>query len=48
MGCISLLGGVHFVFPGVQMGCNPEMRWGANHSPGVHSDLNADNPYFIA
>jgi len=32
MGCISLLGGVHFAFPGVQMGCNPKTGWGASSS----------------
>ena len=35
MGCISLLGGVHFAFPRVQMGCNPKTGWGANLGGGV-------------
>ena len=37
MGCISLLGGAHFAFPGVQMGCIPETGWGANYYPGVQT-----------
>lgn len=43
MGCISLLGGVHFDFLGVQMGCNLKAgwgasiyEWGANLGGGVH------------
>lgn len=44
MGCISLLGGVHFAVPGVQMGCNPETGWGASSYGwgAIHNGWGAD------
>ena len=55
MGCISLLGGVHFASPGVQMGCNPKTvwgaslsGWGANSHPGVHFTYSCSGPAEIA